>query len=561
MTGKIQWTMVLLMLLSSFRSQGACPAWTDVRAAQEITRLQQQLSQWNDAYWQSGRSEVSDDQYDQLSDQLNQWQHCFHRESDESVIPVVKGNVAHPVAHTGVRKLKDKQAVSQWMTGKRDLWIQPKIDGLAVTLVYHHGALVRAISRGNGLAGEDWTAKVKQIPSVPARVEGELADSILQGELFLRREGHIQQEMGGMNARAKVAGAMLRKDDKGLLADISVFIWAWPDGPELMSQRLALLQKAGFPLAAQYSHPVRDFAEVAAFRQRWYSSPLPFVTDGIVVRAAKEPAARFWLPGEGNWVAAWKYPPATQIAEVKSIEFNVGRTGKVAVVAALETVRLDDKSVRRVNLGSLRRWRELDIVPGDRLNLSLAGQGIPRIDSVAWRGLDRTKPTPPTGRFTPFSCYWASEECLPQFLARLSWAGTQLGVNGAGDTFWRQLYQTHQLKHLFSWLTLSEAQLQQIPGIAPARLRQLWHQFNQVRDQPFTLWLLAMGVPLNQKTLLAIRKLDWQKLTEMTETEWRHVAWVGNARASQIVRWLAEPQIASVARWLAEQGIAGFKPQ
>lgn len=561
MAGITRVSVALIGMVLVSNVQAACPSWTADRATQEITRLKNQLSTWNQNYWQSGRSEVSDDEYDQLSGQLKQWQHCFNQEEGEVAIPVAQGNVAHPVAHTGVRKLKDNQSVVQWMEGKHDLWVQPKVDGVAVTLVYRNGEFVQAISRGNGLAGEDWTEKVRRVPTVPKKLTGPLANSVLQGELFLRRDGHIQQKMGGMNARAKVAGLMLRKADERTLAELSLFVWAWPDGPARMEDRLALLSAAGFPLVEDYSRPVKDLAGVTELRQHWFSSPLPFVTDGIVIRHTQEPEARLWLPGEGTWVAAWKYPPATQIAEVKSIEFHVGRTGKVAVVAVLVPVQLDDKNVQRVNVGSLRRWRELDIAPGDQLNISLAGQGIPRIDDVAWRGTQRNKPLPPPSMFTPLTCYWASDECQPQFLARLVWAGKRLHVDGVGEALWREFHATHKLAHIFSWLALSESQIQQTPGWSANRGRQLWHQFNLARQQPFPRWLEAMGIPLSQKALLNIRNSNWQQLVAMQEKDWREMAWVGKNKASQMTHWLAEPQVASLAQWLAEQGITGFKPQ
>ena len=97
------------------------------------------------------------------------------------------------MAHTGVRKLANQADVARWMRGQSGLWVQPKVDGVAVTLVYRQGRLTQAISRGNGLAGEDWTARVLQIPSVPKVSDGVLANSVLQGELFLLREGHVQK--------------------------------------------------------------------------------------------------------------------------------------------------------------------------------------------------------------------------------------------------------------------------------------------------------------------------------------------------------------------------------
>lgn len=552
-------TLGLIML--GGMAQAACPAWSESRATQEITRLRQQIIQWDAAYWQSGRSEVSDEQYDQLSAQLQQWQHCFGNDADRLAIPAIKGSAAHPVAHTGVQKLKDRIALSQWMSGKQDLWVQPKVDGVAITLVYRHGKLVQAISRGNGFAGEDWTAKARHIPSIPKTVDGQLANSVLQGELFLRREGHVQQKMGGINARSKAAGAMMRKDNTAGLDDLAVFIWAWPDGPVDMSQRLATLSEAGFPWVEAYSRPVKSAEEVAGWRQRWFSSALPFVTDGVVVRQAKEPEARHWQPGDGDWVAAWKYPPTTQIAEVKSVDFHVGRTGRIAAVAQLIPVQLDDKKVRRVNIGSLRRWQELDITAGDRLNISLAGQGIPRIDSVAWRSLERIKPVPPSGDFNELTCYRSSLPCQPQFLARLVWAGQQLHIDGVGEALWRQLNETHHFENLFSWLALSEAELRQTPGLSADRARQLRHKFDLVKQRPFTQWLRAMGMPLNQKALLSLQAQDWTQLLKMQAEEWQKLPLTGKTKASQLMRWLADSQVAALAQWLASQAIQGFKPQ
>lgn len=154
---------------------------------------------------------MEDGVYDQLSARLTQWQRCFGNETRDVMIPPLNGAVMHPVAHTGVRKMADKNALSLWMRERSDLWVQPKVDGVAVTLVYRDGKLNKAISRGNGLKGEDWTQKVRLISAVPQTVSGPLANSTLQGEIFLKRKGHIQQQMGGINARAKVAGLMMRQ--------------------------------------------------------------------------------------------------------------------------------------------------------------------------------------------------------------------------------------------------------------------------------------------------------------------------------------------------------------
>lgn len=107
-----------------------------------------------------------------------------------------------------------------------------------------------------------------------------------------------------MNARAKVAGLMMRADAAAALSQLDVFIWAWPDGPSDMRRRQQLLTQAGFKYSGQYTHPVSSIEQVAQWRQRWYRSPLPFVSDGVIVREGREPPGRVWSPGKGEWLAA-----------------------------------------------------------------------------------------------------------------------------------------------------------------------------------------------------------------------------------------------------------------
>ena len=557
------WMAILISILCWQSSVWAvCPAWSPARAQEEISRLQQQIKQWDDDYWKEGKSEVEDGVYDQLSARLTQWQRCFGNETPDVMMPPLNGAVIHPVAHTGVRKMADKIALSLWMRERSDLWVQPKVDGVAVTLVYRDGKLNKAISRGNGLKGEDWTQKVSLISAVPQTVSGPLANSTLQGEIFLQREGHIQQQMGGINARAKVAGLMMRQDDSDTLNSLGVFVWAWPDGPQLMTDRLKELATAGFTLTQTYTRAVKNADEVARVRNEWWKAKLPFVTDGVVVRAAKEPESRHWLPGQAEWLVAWKYQPVAQVAEVKAIQFAVGKSGKISVVASLAPVMLDDKKVQRVNIGSVRRWQEWDIAPGDQILVSLAGQGIPRIDDVVWRGAERTKPTPPENRFNSLTCYFASDVCQEQFISRLVWLGSKqvLGLDGIGEAGWRALHQTHRFEHIFSWLLLTPEQLQNTPGIAKSKSAQLWHQFNLARKQPFTRWVMAMGIPLTRAALNASDERSWSQLLFSTEQFWQQLPGTGSGRARQVIEWKENAQIKKLGSWLAAQQITGFEP-
>lgn len=435
--------MILLGCLAFSGSLWAetCPTWRPERLQLEITTLKNQLERWDVAYYQQGNSLIEDEVYDSLRKKLRLWLGCAGLAPADEPVPLLPaGKVPHPVAHTGLRKLPDPAAVAQWLHGRSDLWVQPKVDGVAITLIYRDGELVAAISRGNGLKGENWLEKVRAIPAVPASIKGAPQTLTLQGELFLMVNGHQQKISGGINARARVAGALMKKQLSPLLQQIGLFVWAWPDGPQAMPQRLQQLAAMGLPLAQAYSQPVKSLAEVQQWRQHWYQAALPFVTDGVVIHQARSPQGRYWQAKPGDWAVAWKYPPVQQVTQVIGVDFNVGRTGKIAVVLRLEPVRLDDKWVARVNLGSLSRWRQWAVAPGDQVSISLKGHGIPHLNKVVWRVKERSVPSAPSAEdYHPLSCFSWRPDCRQQFLARLAWLSGRQGLNlhGVSESTWQ----------------------------------------------------------------------------------------------------------------------------
>ena len=149
---------------------------------------------------------------------------------------------------------------------------------------------------------------------------------------------------------------------------------------------------------------------------------------------------------------------------------------------------------------------------------------------------------------------------MEQFFARLTWLSSKqvLNIEGLGESGWRTLWQTHQFEHLFSWLLLTQAQLQATPGFSSARGLALWHQFNLVREQPFIRWLMALGVPLTQASLKAMGDVTWQKLSGRNAKDWQTLPGTGEEKARKIVAFIHDPVIAGLALWLGQQGVPGF---
>lgn len=551
--------ILVLLLCLAFAAQ-ACPDWPAEQATRQIDALRGQLQQWDDAYHRDGQSPVTDELYDQARGRLRQWQGCFPLVAAGPETPLASsaGDVRHPVAHTGLDKLADAKAVSDWLAHRRDLWVQPKVDGVAVTLVYRDGRFTQAISRGDGTAGQDWTANAQRIAAIPKQLPGERGRLVLQGELYWRLPQHVQARQGGAGARGKVAGLMARKTlgDEG--AQIGLFVWELPDGPLEMSQRLARLRQLGFPDSAELTEAVASQADIEAWRERWFHHPLPFASDGIVIRQGRRPPGKAWSAQAPGWAVAWKYPHQQALAEVRRVEFKVGRSGRVTPVLHLAPVELDGRTIQRVGAGSLKRWRSLDVRPGDQVAIALAGLTIPRLDGVVWRSPTRAEVSAPLdGQYDALSCWRPTAGCEEQFLARLEWLGGKngLGLSGVGPGTWRRLHDAGLLQGLLDWMTLTPERLAQVSGLGERSAAMLNQQFLLARQRSFATWLRALGAPFPAAHPAGE---DWSALAARSTAQWQELPGIGTVRAAQLQAFFNAPEVVHLREQLHDLGISGF---
>lgn len=514
--------------------------------------LRQQLTVWDDSYHRLGVSLVSDAVYDQLRSRLELCR------AVDNPLQTASGPVPHPVAQTGLAKLTDERAVERWIKGRQDLWVQPKVDGVAVTLVYHQGQLQHVISRGDGLTGQNWTATAQVISAIPQRLP-QPVDMLLQGELYWRVPGHVQAKAGSVNARSTVAGLMARhalSPEQG--QGIGLFVWDWPQGPHAQSERLARLAELGFTDSQTYSQPIEHLDHARHWREHWFNTPLPFASDGVVLRQSQRPAAERWQAKPPNWAAAWKYPHAQALSEVRKVTFNIGRTGRITPMLELTPVRLDDRTIKRISVGSLQHWQDLDIRPGDHVAISLAGMTIPRLDSVALRASERIEVlAPQPNNFHALSCWSATPGCERQFLARLNWLSSKKGLAMpfVGPGTWNTLIQAGEVNNLLDWLTLDTARLANIGGFGERSSERLLASVHAARQQPFARWVKALGLPPTGDAPLG---QSWQALVARDEQAWQAFAGIGAQRAAQLTEFLREPNVQALSEQLRAAGIAGF---
>ena len=556
---------VALFMSVTFSAQAeTCPDWTAERLALEAQTLAEHIEVWDRAYHDDGESLIADELYDQALARLENWQSCRGDTTPHRPLTRVTSSDstrAHPAAHTGLNKA-DEDGIRRFTSRREDLWIQPKVDGVAVTLRYQAGELVEAVSRGDGERGQDWTARVQQLPSVPASLP-EPVSAVLQGELYWRMENHVQARQPDSGARGAVAGAMAQQaPSQETLNRIGLFVWGWPDGPTQITERLAQLTALGFD-TTDYTHPINGQEAAAEWRDRWFNAPLPFATDGVVLKQAERPGVRRWSSSPPEWAVAWKYPPQQALAQVRGVEFRVGRTGRVTPLVWLHPISLEGRRISRVSLGSLERWQAWDVRPGDQVAVTLAGLTIPQVSSVVWQTRERAAlSVPPPERYHLLSCFMLSPErapertpeCSAQLLARLTYLGEQLGMRGIGEGTWQALMEAGVVTELLGWLEVTPEQLQQAYGIGEMSATTLLAQFNAARQAPYAAWLSALGMPPGGDARLG----DWHTLTRYSRSDWQAVPGVGPVRGEALVAFFSHPDVQRMANQLQQTGIDGF---
>ncbi|XKM14480.1 NAD-dependent DNA ligase LigB [Orbaceae bacterium ac157xtp] len=501
-----------------------CPNFSSTQATVELNALSSQIAIWDKTYFEQGVSLIPDEVYDQVYQRYQHWLNCFPdykiNQTTQSIIS--QNKLIHSAVHTGVKKLHDEKQIKKWLADKTDLWLQPKIDGVAVTLTYEKGRLISAISRGNGTYGENWTDKVKLIESIPKTIKTDLPQVILQGELFWQVKNHIQKQHGSNNYRSKVSGALLEQHpDIKKLQFINFWVWEWANGPQTMQDRLAGLKQMGFSYGIDDTYQVTDFNEITALRSQLFNSPLNYPTDGIIIRQGERPSYQYWQVKEPYWVIAWKYPVNDKVTTIQNIQFTIGRTGKISTILIVEPTQIDGRTIKKVHLGSTSALKKQDIQIGDMVTITLSGQSIPQLKQVVWRVTDR-KPIlmPKQQHYSHISCFNYSQECQQQFLARLTWLSSKNGLNmhNVSSGTWQKLIQVHRLANLVDWLNLSYAQLLNIDGIGEKQANHFIAQIEIAKTKPIYQWLTALGfVGIKSNT-----KIDsWDDLQNWTVKEWQ----------------------------------------
>ncbi|WP_036218012.1 NAD-dependent DNA ligase LigB [Marinospirillum minutulum] len=569
----IKW-FILTFLILSYSTSSLSECTTNPQEHLEAKELMQLLNQWNLAYYEQGISLVTDAVYDQSLQRFFHLQVCYPELNLVALSTQATQQVKHPFAHTGLNKLPTSKAVQQWINERSNqtLWVQPKADGVAVSLIYTNGKLSQAISRGKNGVGQDWTAKVRNLPNVPQQINTHLTQVVLQGELVWRLTNHIQAKQTSQGARSQIAGFMQRQQtDAEEAKKVEVYIWDWPNSGLSMQAQLNQLTSWGFIRSQGLTQPVKSLNDVQHWQNHWYTQPLFMATDGVVLRQQQRPLPETWQEQPPSWAIAWKHPAQQAVTRVSKITYTVGRTGRITPLLELEPFELDQRTISRTSLGSLNKLKQLDVQKGDLVTIQLAGLTLPQLDEVLVRSQPRSKTNhPPEDAFHFLSCLQAKainkspypKGCKQQFIARLTWLSSYQALNmqGISEGTWALLLDAGLLKDLTSWLALTVEDLQPLAGIGTKRSRLLALNFYLARQQPLEVWLSALGMPPSGTDKLFNQQevKHWQTLAARSLEDWQALSGVGKKRAQDLLEFFNHPVIQEQAEFLANKGVKGF---
>lgn len=384
-----------------------------------IVELRAEIAHHDELYFKQSAPEISDYDYDLLKRELRRLEQLYPElvaDADQAVGDDRSGDapaVSHAVPMLSLNKSYDEEELRSYcmrverQLGRSDLeWVlEPKYDGLAISVTYEQGHFVRASTRGNGREGDDVTANVRQLRGLPMQLHGKAAAPVpdvveLRGEVYLAYADfnriNAEREADGLELYAhprNLAAGTLKQSDPDEVARrrLSIVFYGWGTwSPETSAPatQLELHQRVrdwGLPSVREL-RAVHGFAEIWQGVQDFQNrrAQWRFPADGVVLKL-NDVRLRAQLgsgPAAPNWAIAYKYAPAQAVTRLRDIKLQIGRTGLVTPVAEFDAVTLDGTTVTRASLHNRDFIGRLDLRIGDWVRVEKAGEVVPQIAGV-----------------------------------------------------------------------------------------------------------------------------------------------------------------------------------
>ena len=515
---------------------------------QRAAELRELLDRHNHLYYVLDEPEIGDDAYDTLLDELRalEDEHPELRTPDSPTQRVGAPpldrfeQVEHLEQMLSLGNARNEEELRGWenridnhlkrldiTASQFSYTTEPKIDGLAVTLTYENGVLVRGATRGDGLIGEDVTQNLRTIGSVPLRIKGKAPELIeVRGEIYLpiaafKALNERRAEAGEAtfaNPRNSAAGS-IRQLDPSLAAERPLSTWFYGIGalrgldlPTHMDE-IEWLREAGFKVNPDTAH--HEGVEGVVKRCHWWEErrdELDYEIDGVVVKVDEKALWReLGVVGrEPRWAIAWKFPPTTATTKLKKVVWNVGRTGHLVPFAMLEPVHVGGVTVTTATLRNEEDLARKDVREGDEVVVMRAGDVIPQVVSPKLpRKNPRTrKPKPPrecpackTPTTKPENsvfticpnrtgCPGQSFQQVKHFVSKGA-----MDIEGLGEKQALRFLQDGLIADVADIYDLTVERLVELDRFAETSARNLVASIDASRQRPFKRVLYALGLP------------------------------------------------------------------
>jgi DNA ligase (NAD+) len=578
--------------------------------AQRAQELRKQLDYHNHRYYVLDDPEISDADYDALLNELRdlEAEHPELRTADSptqrvGAEPLDKfEQVRHLQPMLSLANARNEEELAAWVLrserylarqgvemGDVHFVTEPKIDGLAISLVYENGVLVRGATRGNGEIGEDVTTNLRTIGAIPLRIEDAPPLLEVRGEAYmplaafakLNEERAAAGEPTYANPRNTAAGS-IRQLDPQLAASRPLSIWCYGVGAleglsfDTHSESLAWLRQHGFRVNRDVEvHDTVD--EVVAACRAWEErrDRLDFEIDGVVVKVDDLDLQRqLGVVGrEPRGAIAWKFAPTTATTILQGVAWNVGRTGHMVPFAQLEPVQVSGVTVKLATLHNEEDLRRKDVREGDEVIVMRAGDVIPQVVSPtakAQQATDRGAPPEPPERcpacgtptIKPDEGVWTicpnRTGCPGQVFQAVKHFVGAMDIDGLGEENARRFLDIGLIENMADIYELTVERLAELDGFGELSGRNLVEAIEASKRQPFHLVLYALGIPgigfVNARNLARhFRSVD--ALLAASEEELTEVEGMGPIMAKTVHETLAEERTRALVERLRGYGL------
>ena len=515
--------------------------------AERAAELRRQLEYHNYRYHVLDDPEIGDDRYDALFDELRriETQHPqlvtpdspTQRVGAEPVSELEK--VRHPQEMLSLANARSADELRAWIQRMRNFLaregitdpmfeyvVEPKIDGLAISLIYRDGVFERGATRGNGQVGEDVTHNLRTIPAIPLRLETDdpLAMLEVRGEVYMSlpdfaKLNERRAEAGEstfMNPRNSAAGTIRQLDPK-LAAGRPLSFWAYGVGAtEGISfathwDALQWLREHRFPVHPDVKKLLTE-EEVVAQCRSWEErrGSLDFEIDGAVVKVNEvELQRRLGVVGrEPRWAIAWKFPPTTAVTTLKQIGWNPGKFGDLHPYAMLEPVHVGGVTVKLATLHNEEDLRRKDLREGEEVIVLRAGDVIPQVLSPAPHVAERAdRPPPPhppercpicdTPTVKPADSVFTrcpNRDCPGRRWQLLKHFVGAMDIDGLGEKQVSLFMDLGWVRTAADFYRLEPEQIASHAGFGAVSAEKLVAAVEQSKQQPFGRVLFALGI-------------------------------------------------------------------